>query len=90
MVYRIELKLAALRDLKKLPGEAIHRITAAIDALAPEPRPSGVKKLQGKGRHVFYRVRVGDYQVIYQVQDDEVLVLVVRIADKKEIYQLEL
>ena len=89
-VYRIELKPAALRDLKKLPEEAIRRITAAIDAPALEPWPSGVKKLQGKGRHVFYRARVGDYRVIYQVQDDEVLVLVVRISDKKEIYRLEL
>jgi mRNA interferase RelE/StbE len=90
VVYRIEFKPAALRDLRKLPEEAIRRITAAIDALALGPRPSGVKKLKGKGRHVFYRLRVGDHRVIYQVHDDTVLVLVVRIADRKEIYRLEL
>ena len=90
VVYRTELKPAALRDLNKLPGEAIRRITAAIDALALEPRPSGVKKLQGKGRQVFYRLRVGEYRVIYQVHDDAVLVLVIRIGDRKEIYRLEL
>jgi mRNA interferase RelE/StbE len=58
--------------------------------LVREYWPSGVKKLRGKGRQVFYRLRVGDHRVIYQVNDVAVLVLVIRIGDRKEIYRLEL
>ena len=90
VTYRIEFKPAALRDLKKLPEATVRRIGIAIDGLAKEPRPSGVKKLKGTGEHVFHRLRVGDYRVIYEVHDDAVLVLVVRIGDRKEIYRLEL
>jgi mRNA interferase RelE/StbE len=90
VTYRIEFKPAALRDLKKLPEAAVRRISIVIDGLAKEPRPDGVKKLKGTGKHVFHRLRVGNYRVIYEVHDDAVLVLVVRIADRKEIYRLEL
>lgn len=90
MAYRLEFKPAVLRDLKKLPKAASRRLATSIEALAEDPRPSGAKKLQGKGTHVFYRLRVGDYRVIYQVHDDVVLVLIVHIADRKEIYRLEL
>ena len=90
MTYGIEFKPAAARDLKRLPIAAAKRVARAIDRLGTEPRPRGVKKLQGKAEHVFYRVRVGDYRVIYQVHDDQVLVLVVRIADRKDAYRLQL
>ena len=73
--------------LARLPAR---RLGNAIEALAEDPRPRGVKKLHGKGAHIFYRLRVGDYRVIYQVHEDVVLVLIVRIADRKEIYRLEL
>jgi len=87
VVYSIAFKPAALRDLKKLPGEAIRRITTAIDALALEPRPSGVKKLQGKAKHVFYRLRVGDYRIIYQIRDRILLVVVVKVGHRRDVYR---
>ena len=90
MAYRLEFKPAALRDLKRLPKPTNRRLAKSIEALAEEPRPRGVKKLQGKAERVFYRLRVGDYRVIYQVHDDVVLVLIVRVAGRKEIYRLQL
>jgi mRNA interferase RelE/StbE len=90
MSYRIDFKPAAARDLERLPAAAAKRVARAIDRLGTDPRPRGVKELQGKAEHIFYRVRVGDYRVIYQVYDDRVLVLVVRIADRKDAYRLQL
>lgn len=90
MTYAIEVKPAATRDLKRLRSVAAKRVARAIDRLGTEPRPRGVKKLQGKGEHVFFRLRVGDYRVIYQVEEERAVVLVVRIADRKDIYRLEL
>jgi mRNA interferase RelE/StbE len=90
MTYTIEFKPVAARDLKRLPLAVAKRVARAIDRLSTDPRPRGVKKLQGKGDHVFYRLRVGDYRVIYQVEEDRLVVLVVRIADRRDIYRLEL
>jgi mRNA interferase RelE/StbE len=90
MAYAIEFKPAAARDLKKLSAPAAKRVARAIDRLGTDPRPRGVKKLQGKGDHVFYRLRAGDHRVISQVEEDRVVVLVVRIDDRKDIYRLEL
>ncbi len=90
MAYAIEFKPAAVRDLKRLPVAAAKRLARAIDRLSSDPRPRGLKKLKGKGDHVFYRLRVGDYRVIYQVEEERVVVLVVRIAGRKDIYHLEL
>jgi mRNA interferase RelE/StbE len=90
VTYAIEFKPAAARDLKRLPLAAAKRVARAIDRLSTDPRPRGVKKLQGKREHAFFRLRVGDYWVINQVEDDRVVVLVVRIADRKDIYRLEL
>jgi mRNA interferase RelE/StbE len=56
-----------------------------IDALAKNPRPSGMKKLEGEDN--LYRIGVGDYHIIYQIEDDKLIVLVVKIGDRKEIYK---
>ena len=61
------------------------RIAAAIEALAGDPRPSGVTKLRGP--EAFYRIRVGDYRVVYAIEDDGLLVLVVRVAHRREVYR---
>jgi mRNA interferase RelE/StbE len=60
------------------------RITAAIDSLADDPRPPGAQKLAGRDD---YRIRVGDYRIVYAVDDDEQLVLVARIAHRREVYR---
>jgi mRNA interferase RelE/StbE len=85
VAYRIELSPRAQRDFKKLPKHIQPQIAKKIDALSEDPRPHGVEMLTDTDR--LYRVRSGDYRVIYQIRDDVLLVLVVRIGDRKEIYK---
>jgi mRNA interferase RelE/StbE len=84
-LYRVALIPRAARELAALPKEAQARVDARILALSHDPRPPGVKKLQGEDD--FYRIRVGDYRVVYSVDDKEILVLVVRIAPRAEAYR---
>jgi mRNA interferase RelE/StbE len=69
---------------RRLHGRLRDRIAAAIDGLADDPRPRGSVKLAGRND---YRVRVGDYRIVYAVDDDERLVLVARIAHRREVYR---
>lgn len=84
-VYRIELRPAARRSIAALPREAQVRIASAIDSLATGPRPPGVTKLRGP--EGFYRVRVGDYRIVYAIDDDVLLVLVVAVGHRREVYR---
>jgi mRNA interferase RelE/StbE len=85
MAYAVELKPAAVRSLKKLAKGLQKRIAARIDRLADNPRPPGVEKLSGE--QDYYRVRVGDYRIVYEVKEHILLVLVLRIGHRREIYQ---
>jgi mRNA interferase RelE/StbE len=82
--YEIRLHLEAARSYRGLDGPLRDRIRAAIDALAAEPRPPGAVKLAGRDD---YRIRVGDYHVIYAVDDRDGLVIVARIAHRREVYR---
>lgn len=84
-VYRIELRPAARRSLAALPRDAQARIASALDSLTTQPRPPGVTKLRGP--EGFYRIRVGDYRIVYAIEDDLLLVLVVRVAHRREVYR---
>lgn len=85
MTYRIELTPAAVRALKKLDRQALLRVQAAIELLADNPRPPGAKKLSGGDGE--WRVRTGDYRVVYEVHDDVLLVLVLSAGHRREIYR---
>ena len=85
MEYRIEFRPAAVRDLASLDRSMREKIAAKIDSLEQDPRPIGVEKLQGRDKR--YRLRVGVYRVIYEIKDDILLVLVVRIGHRREIYR---
>ena len=85
MPYRIKLRPAARRDLKKLPPEVLRRLRPKIDALAGNPRPAGVKALSTPEK--LHRVRVGDYRIVYTVDDKALLVLVARIRHRREVYR---
>jgi mRNA interferase RelE/StbE len=85
VIYQIEFTKGALKQLKKLPTDIKERIDSKILELADEPRPSGVKKLEGNDS--LYRIRVNDYRVIYQIQDDVLLVTVVKAGHRREIYR---
>lgn len=84
--YRIEIDRDAQRWLAQLTDEKLRRrLVAAIDGLALNPRPGGVKKLKGFARR--YRIRVGDYRILYEVRDGMLLVLVLDVGDRKDIYR---
>ncbi|MBU0515570.1 MAG: type II toxin-antitoxin system RelE/ParE family toxin [Proteobacteria bacterium] len=85
MDYRIELRPAAFRELAKLEAAVKERIAAKIESLSKTPRPRGVEKLQGQKNR--YRVRTGDYRIIYEVHDDILLILVVRIGHRQDVYK---
>jgi mRNA interferase RelE/StbE len=82
--YRIELRPAAIRSLKKVHPEDKERIQGAIALLGQDPRPPKAIALSGRPG---YRVRVGDYRIIYTTQDDVLLVVVVNPEHRRDIYQ---
>ncbi|MBK8293647.1 MAG: type II toxin-antitoxin system RelE/ParE family toxin [Solirubrobacterales bacterium] len=82
--YRIELRPAAVRSLRKLDPPVRRRIQGAIALLAEDPRPPSARTLKGRPG---MRVRVGDYRIIYTVEDDVLLVVVVALGHRREIYE---
>lgn len=85
MTYEIQISKSASKQIKKLPSEIQERIQVKVDSLAIEPRPDGVKKL--KGRENGYRIRVGDYRIIYDIYDDVLLVTVVDVGHRSSVYR---
>jgi len=83
VTYRVEVAPAALRQLRKLDRTAQRRVQAAIELLATEPRPSGTKKLVGGNGE--WRVRTGDYRVVYEIHDNVLLILVVAVGHRRDI-----
>ncbi len=82
--YRIEVRPAAARALRKLDPQVRPRIQGAIALLAREPRPPSARALRGRPG---YRVRVGDYRIIYTVSDDVLLVVVVALGHRRDVYE---
>ncbi|MDR7420652.1 MAG: type II toxin-antitoxin system RelE/ParE family toxin [Armatimonadota bacterium] len=85
MPYAVLLSPAAERDHKRLPPESRPRITEALLALEADPRPSGVTKLAGSASR--WRMRVGDYRILFEVRDSDQTVLVLRIAHRRDVYR---
>jgi mRNA interferase RelE/StbE len=85
LAYRIELTPRAQRDFKALDGSVRGRIKQRIDSLAENPYPQGIKKLEGEDE--LYRLRVGDYRILYQVQGKVLLVLIIGIGHRRDIYR---
>ena len=84
MAYKIELSAAAKRAFGKLPKATQERLAETIDGLARQPRPNGSTKLTGQD---LYRVRSGDYRVIYRIEDERLVVLVVKIGHRRDVYR---
>lgn len=85
MTYRIDLAPTAARQLRTLDHTARRRVQAAIELLSTEPRPSGAKKLVGGGGE--WRVRTGDYRIVYEIHDRKLLVLVIAVGHRRDIYE---
>ena len=85
-MYRVLLRPPAQKFLRKLRDKSLTaRLIAAMRGLASQPRPPGCEKLVGPDN--LYRIRVGDYRIVYQVRDEVLLVLVVKIGHRREIYR---
>ena len=82
MGYRVEIAPAAGRDLKRLPAPVRGRLEDAISGLRKEARPAGSKKITGRERS--YRIRAGAFRVVYEVFDDERLVVIARVLRRTE------
>ncbi|MDZ8110601.1 MAG: type II toxin-antitoxin system RelE/ParE family toxin [Nostoc sp. DedQUE12a] len=85
MNYQVIFSKAALKQFNKLSSDLQERIKIKINELAIEPRPNGVKKLEDD----LYRIRVGDYRLIYQIKDDILLVSIVKVSHRSKAYRDE-
>ncbi len=85
MSYQVEFSKRATKQFKAISLEIQLRLRPKIDALADEPRPSGVVKLSGEAD--LYRIRVGDYRVVYRVEDENLIVLIIKLGHRNEIYR---
>ena len=83
--YRLEVKASAQRELDKLDDPQFSRIDKKILSLAHEPRPSGCKKLKGYVDQ--WRIRVGDWRVVYVIDDDRNVVSITRVAHRRDVYE---
>lgn len=86
MTYRVELRPAADRALRKLPRSARDRIGKVVTLLAENPRPPAAKMLVSNDEPRLWRVRTGDYRVVYQIHDDVLIIIVVAVGHPREIY----
>lgn len=84
MKYTVRIDSHAERQVRRLPTSVRERVLRAAYALADDPRPPGVRKMRGADRQ--YRIRVGDYRVIYEIHDDVLLVLVIEVGNRREVY----
>jgi len=82
--YRVELKKSVLKDFDSIPKRDLQRIIFAIKSLAEVPRPPQAKKLSGREQ---YRLRQGNYRILYSIKDDLLTVFVVAVGHRKEIYR---
>lgn len=82
--YSVLLRESVKKDLESIPGKDLQRIIERIAHLAADPRPVGCEKLSGQER---YRLRQGNYRILYSIQDFELTVWVVKVAHRREVYR---
>jgi len=82
--YELRFRPAALRQLRKLDSQMARHIKSTTETLRTEPRPPGVKALTGQ--RGWLRIRVGDYRIVYEVRDSELVVLVIQIGHRSQVY----
>lgn len=83
--YQVEFSKKAVKELRKIDSRYVSRIYTVVESLSREPRPVGCKKLSGS-EHT-YRIRVGDYRIIYDIEDSKLIVVVVRIRHRQNAYE---
>jgi len=84
-MYEVVVEAAAAKGLRKLPKDVIERIAGELRNLREDPRGPGSKKIVGSER--FYRIRVGDYRIVFEVEDESKRVIVMAIGHRKDVYR---
>ena len=82
--YKILIKPSAVKEINKVPKKELLKITDRINALATNPRPTGCEKLTAKNA---YRIRQGNYRIIYIVEDDKLIIIVIKVGHRREVYR---
>jgi mRNA interferase RelE/StbE len=82
--YRIEIKKTAVKELNNLPPNDLKKIIQRIHNLADDPRPRGCKKLTGEEK---YRIRSGNYRILYMIEDDVLVIYIVKIGHRRDVYR---
>jgi mRNA interferase RelE/StbE len=82
--YNVRVKRSAAKEIEALPPKDRRRVVAKIQTLARNPRPVGSEKLSGEDK---YRLRQGDYRILYEIVDDELIVTVVKVGNRRDVYR---
>ena len=82
--YKIQIKPSAVKELEKLPKKDIQKIINKIQSLSSEPRPSNCEKLSGDEK---YRVRQGNYRIVYSIEDDKLIIFIIKIGHRRDVYK---
>lgn len=82
--FEVIVKQSVAKELRRIPKKAVARILKRIQALAMEPRPPGVEKLSEQEK---YRIRQGVYRIIYEIKDEELVVMVVKVGHRRDVYR---
>lgn len=82
--YRLLFKKSVTKDLRRIPKADVRRLLQKINELIENPRPVGAKKLSGQE---YYRVRLGVYRIIYEIQDEQLVIIVIKVAHRSSSYQ---
>ncbi len=83
--FEIIFKQSVAKDLRQIPKKNVARILKRIDSLRAEPRPPGVEKLSGQEK---YRIRQGVYRILYEIRNDELIVVVVKVGHRRDVYRV--
>jgi mRNA interferase RelE/StbE len=92
VAYKIVVTESATKELKRIPVKMQDRIFKKIEDLAREPKPHGHKKLKnfdmpGSDQDDYYRIRVGDYRIIYTIENEQITIFIMKIAHRKDVYE---
>ena len=83
--FEVIFKQSVTKDLRQIPRKDVARILRRIEALRTEPRPPGVEKLSGQEK---YRIRQGVYRILYEIRNNELIVVVVKIGHRRDVYRI--
>jgi mRNA interferase RelE/StbE len=84
-IYAVEITRPAAKQIGQLPRAAQIAVVAKLESLRPDPRPHGVEKMSGEEN--LYRVRVGNYRIIYSIEDRRLTVWILKVGDRKDVYR---